>query len=32
MIVHAVEVVVFVVCVAGVILYSLPPEIGGPPL
>ena len=30
--VEAVQVVVFVVCALGVILYSLPPEIGGPPL
>lgn len=30
--VEAVEIVAFVVCALGVILYSLPPEIGGPPL
>ena len=29
---EVVELVVFVVCALGVILYSLPPEIGGPPL
>lgn len=27
-----IEITVFVVCAIGIILYSLPPDIGGPPL
>jgi hypothetical protein len=30
--IELVELVAFVVCALGVIIYSLPPEIGGPPL